>query len=122
MARYRAMLAESAEEGAEGDCVFVLVQMLLANGEGRPLCLTSTQLLDALYQHVKGGEINVSIKDVPSDPRAMSSRMNRIVEPLRRFKGVETKRGREREWIIYPAAVATDEAVANAFASVEPPF
>jgi hypothetical protein len=125
MERYRAILAESAEEGAEGDCVFQLVLTLLANGDGRPLVLTSTQLLDALHKHVRGGEIVASIKDVPSDPRAMSSRVNRIVEPLRRFKGIETKRGREREWIMYPAPVGLDEAdaiMARGALSIEPPF
>ncbi|MES2326577.1 MAG: hypothetical protein V4499_04505 [Pseudomonadota bacterium] len=122
MERYRAILAESAEEGAEGDCVFQLVLMLLADADGRPLRMTSGQLLDALHQHVTNRVINVSIKDVPGDPRAMSSRMNRIVEPLRRFKGIEMQRGREREWIIYPAPRATDEDVERAFASAEPPF
>jgi len=122
MERYRAMLAESAEEGAEGDCVLQLILMLLANAEGRPLRMTSMQLLDALHQHIRGGEINVSIKDVPSDPRAMSSRVNRVIEPLRRLKGIETSRGRDREWIIYPAQVASDEDVERAFANADPAF
>jgi len=123
MDRYRAILAESAEEGAEGDCVFQLVLMLLANGDGRPLRATSGQLLDALHKHVTGGLINVSIKDVPSDPRAMTSRINRVVQPLSRFKGIESARGRDREWIFYPAPMNMAEADAAVDAlSVEPPF
>jgi len=115
---YRAMLAESAEEGADGDCVFQLILMLLANGDGSPLRLTSSQVLDALHQHILGKEITVSPADVPNNPRAMTSRINRVAEPLRRFKGVQIGK-REREWIFSSAPVATDEQV---FASIQPPF
>jgi hypothetical protein len=120
--RYRAMLEESAEEGAEGDCVFQLILMLLAQDNGRPLRATSGQLLDQLHEHIRNRVLNVSMKDVPNDPRAMSSRVNRVIEPLRRLKGIEHKRGREREWMFYPPQVATDEDVARAFASAAPPF
>lgn len=116
--RYRAMLAESAEEGADGDCVFQLILMLLANGDGRPLRLTSGQILEALHQHIAGKVITASPADVPSNARAMTSRINRVAEPLRRFHGVEIGK-REREWIISSAPVATDEQV---FASIDPPF
>lgn len=122
MERYRAMLEEGAEEGAEGDCVFRLILLLLAQTDGRPLRSTSLELLDVLHRHIKGGEMNVSVKDVPNDPRAMSHRVNRIVEPLRRLKGVEHKRGREREWIFYPPQIASDEDMATVFASAAPPF
>ena len=115
---YRAMLAESAEEGADGDCVFQLILMLLANGDGRPLRLTSGQILEALHQHISGKVITASPADVPSNARAMTSRINRVAEPLRRFHGVLIAK-REREWIISSAPVATDEQV---FASVEAPF
>jgi len=115
---YRAMLAESAEEGADGDCVFQLILMLLANGDGRPLRLTSGQVLEALHQHVANKVITASPADVPSNARAMTSRINRVAEPLRRFHGVEIAK-REREWIISSAPVATDEQV---FASIQPPF
>lgn len=114
--RYRAMLAESAEEGADGDCVFQLILMLLAN-DG-PLRLTSGELLAALHQHIANKVITASLADVPNNARAMTSRINRVAEPLRRFHGVEIGK-REREWIISSAPVATDEQV---FASIQPPF
>lgn len=114
---YRAMLAESAEEGADGDCVFQLILMLLANATG-PLRMTSGELLDALHQHIAGKVITASPADVPSNARAMTSRVNRVAEPLRRFHGVQIGK-REREWVISSAPVATDEQV---FASIQPPF
>ena len=119
--RYEAMLSESAEDGADGDCVFQLILMLLANGDGRPLRATSTQLLDSLHQHMINRVINVSPVDVPRNPRAMTARVNRVAEPLRKFRGIGIAK-REREWIMSPAEVASDEDMAKAFASVEPPF
>jgi hypothetical protein len=92
--------------------------MLLANGDGRPLRLTSGQILEALHQHIIGREITASPADVPNNARAMTSRINRVAEPLRQFHGVVIAK-REREWIISSAPVATDEQV---FASVEAPF
>ena len=119
--RYEAMLSESAEEGADGDCVFQLILMLLANGDGRPLRATSGELLESLHQHMVNRVINVSAVDLPRNPRAMTARVNRVAEPLRKFRGIEiAKRG--REWIMSPAAVARDEDMERAFASVNPPF
>jgi hypothetical protein len=115
------MLTESAEEGADGDCVFQLILMLLANGDGRPFRATSGQLLDQLHQHVRNGIINVSAADIPRNPRAMTARVNRVIEPLRKFRGIEIDK-REREWIISPADGATDADIERAFASIEPSF
>lgn len=119
--RYEAMLTESAEEGADGDCVFQLILSLLDDTDGRPLCATSGALLDQLHQHVRNGLMNVSAPDIPRNPRAMTARVNRVIEPLRKFRGITVGK-REREWIITPAPAPTDEEVERAFATLDPPF
>ena len=49
--------------------------------------------------------------DLPQNPRAMTARVNRVAEPLRKFRDIEIVK-RAREWIISPTPVASDEDMA----------
>jgi hypothetical protein len=113
------MLADSAEDGADADCVFTLIVMLVANMQGR-FKMTSQQLLDDLNLMIGNETINAARADIPATPRAMTNRINRVIPALRQLRGIEiVKDKHDRSWRITPPDVATDDEV---FASVRAPF
>jgi hypothetical protein len=117
--RYMQMLADSAEDGADADCVFTLIVMLVANMQGR-FKMTSQQLLDDLNLMIGNETINAARADIPATPRAMTNRINRVIPALRQLRGIEiVKDKHDRSWRITPPDVATDDEV---FASVRAPF
>jgi hypothetical protein len=117
--RYREMLVESAEDGADADCVFQLLVLLAAN-ETQRFAATSGELLDKLREEAASGLIiKATGIDLPANPRAMTSRVNRVAQTLLELRGIAiTKSKHDRRWLITPPTVAADDMPA----SIRAPF
>ena len=116
------MLELNAEEAAGGDCVYQVVVRLMANlnSDQTTFSGTSQELLDFIHNEVRHGYLVAAREDVPTNARAMSSRLRRVMHALKDIAGIEvTQSKHDRRWRIKRREVASDEEVLAAF---HPPF